>query len=153
MAHAPSLRRKKGTEYVERAVTQLQAEGLQVELILIEKVPFHEVKALYARADIGIDQMLYGWHGKVSLELMAMGRPVICYLDEDLVTRYRQDLPIVNANPVNLVDKLRWLCGDAAARERISCEGIDYVRRYHDSERVIDQCLEIYKNCGAAVST
>jgi glycosyltransferase involved in cell wall biosynthesis len=146
------MRRKKGTEYVERAVSQLQAEGLNVELVLIEKVPFHEVKSLYASADIGIDQMLYGWHGKVSLELMAMGRPVICYLDEQLVSRYRPDLPIVNANPGNLVEKLRWLCQDEAARERISCEGIDYVRRYHDAERVMDQCLQLYAKCGAPVS-
>ena len=153
IAHAPSMRRKKGTEYVERAVAQLQSEGMKIELVLIEKVPFHEVKAMYARADIGIDQMLYGWHGKVSLELMAMGRPVICYLDEDLVTRYRPDLPIVNANPRDLVEKLRWLCADGAARERISREGIDYVRRYHDTERVIDQCLEIYAKCGAPASS
>ena len=150
IAHAPSMRRKKGTEYVECAVAQLRSEGLNVELILIENVPFQEVKALYASADIGIDQMLYGWHGKVSLELMAMGRPVICYLDEELVTKYRPDIPIVNANPCTLVDQIKALCINCDRRRELSEAGIDYVRRYHDAERVIDQCLQIYSGSGAS---
>jgi len=152
IAHAPSLRKKKGTEYIERAVAQLQSEGEKVELILIEKVPFQEVKAMYARSDLGVDQILFGWHGKVSLELMAMGKPVICYLDHDLVSRYRPDLPIINANPHNLVDVIRKTMADDALRERLSREGAEYVRRYHDVERIMDQCLEIYTSCGATRS-
>jgi hypothetical protein len=147
VAHAPSMRRKKGTEYVERAVAELRSLGYRVELILIENVPFQQVKALYAEADIGIDQVLYGWYGKVSLELMAMGKPVICYIDEALREKYRPDLPIVSATPRDLTEKLKWLISDPIARCELARRGSEYVRRYHDAERVIDQCLEIYRAC------
>ena len=127
---------------------QLRSKGVQVELILIEKVPFHRVKELYAQADIGVDQMLYGWHGKVSLELMGMGKPVVCYLDEELVRKYRPNIPIVNASPTDLAAKLEWLCNDEHARRDLAARGIEYVRQHHDVERVIDQCLEIYSAAG-----
>ena len=99
-----------------------------------------------------MDQILFGWHGKVSLELMAMGRPVVCYLNDEWVTRYRPDLPIINANPHNLVEVLRKTIEDDALRERLSREGVEYVQRYHDVERIMDQCLEIYASCGAGCS-
>jgi len=49
--------------------------GYPVELVLIEKVPFHKVKTLNEFCDIGIDQLLYGWYGIVSIELRALGKP------------------------------------------------------------------------------
>jgi hypothetical protein len=37
---------------------------------------------------------------KVSVELMALGKPVLCYIDPDLM-QYRPDLPIVNVTPAS----------------------------------------------------
>ena len=144
IAHAPSMRRKKGTEFVEQAVSQLQREGLKVELVLIERVPFHQVKALYESCDIGIDQVLYGWYGKVSIELMALRRPVVCYIDPQWLC-HRPDMPIINATPSTLTTHLRELVKDAGLRKRLGDAGIDYARRYHDVKVIVDQCLQIYQ--------
>jgi len=144
IAHAPSMRRKKGTEFVEQSVSELKQAGYQVELVLIEKMPFNEVKFLYEQCDIGIDQILYGWYGKVSIELMALGRPVICYIDDRLV-QHRADMPIVNANPRNLTEKLRELVQNAELRHDLSVQGQAYVEKYHDVQTIIDQCLRIYE--------
>jgi glycosyltransferase involved in cell wall biosynthesis len=144
IVHAPSSRRKKGTEFVEAAVAGLKSLGYWVELILIENIPFDEVKALYEMADIGVDQVLYGWYGKVSIELMALGRPVICYID-DQWHPYRPDLPIVNANPKTLVEQLLRLIKDANLRKELGEAGQAYVARYHDVRVIIDQCLDIYR--------
>jgi glycosyltransferase involved in cell wall biosynthesis len=143
IAHAPSMRRKKGTEFVEEAVAQLKASGYDVELVLIEKVPFDRVKELYESCDIGIDQVLYGWYGKVSLELMALGKPVICYIDDDL-KRYRPNLPVVSATCADLVCKLKWLVESAADRQRLGEQGHEYVSRVHDVRRIADDLLSIY---------
>ncbi|MCL4870649.1 MAG: hypothetical protein KJ063_16935 [Anaerolineae bacterium] len=143
IAHAPSLRRKKGTEFVEQSVAELKQAGYPIELVLIEKVPFHQVKALYEQADIGIDQVLYGWYGKVSIELMALGRPVICYIDDELFP-YRTDMPIVNGHPRNLTQQLKDLLDNPARRQVLGEQGQAYVRRYHDVSAVVDQCLDLY---------
>lgn len=143
IAHAPSMRRKKGTEFVERTIAELKAEGLPVELVLIEKVPFDQVKTLYESCDIGIDQVLYGWYGKVSIELMALGKPVICYINDELV-KYRDDMPIVNANPNNLTDQVRGLVNDRQLRQALGLQGIEYVTKHHDVKAIIDQCVGLY---------
>jgi hypothetical protein len=143
IAHAPSMRRKKGTEFVEQSINELKNLGYQVELVLIEKMPFHQVKSMYESCDIGIDQVLYGWYGKVSIELMALGKPVITYINDDLFS-YRSDMPIVNANPHNLSEKLKELIDNHQLRRELGERGIEYVQRYHDVKAIIDQCLEFY---------
>jgi glycosyltransferase involved in cell wall biosynthesis len=144
IAHAPSMRRKKGTEFVERAIAHLQTESIPVELVLIEKLPFNQVKALYESCDIGVDQVLYGWYGKVSIELMALGRPVVCFIDPQWFP-YRADMPIVNASPRDLTDRLRELVQDVNLRKRLGQAGVAYVHRYHNINVIIDQCLQLYE--------
>jgi glycosyltransferase involved in cell wall biosynthesis len=143
ICHAPSMRRKKGTEFVIDAVEGLKAEGLQVELVLIEDVPFHEVKNLYLSCDIGIDQVLYGWYGKVSIELMALGRPVVCYVDPEL-REFRPDMPIISGDPRNLKSTLRKLVRSPDQRAQSGRSGIEFVRRHHDVRSIVGQCLQIY---------
>jgi glycosyltransferase involved in cell wall biosynthesis len=143
IVHAPSMRRKKGTEFVEESVAELREMGHPVELVLIEKTPFHEVKGIYERCDIGVDQVLYGWYGKVSVELMALGKPVICYIDPEL-KRHRADMPIVNGHPCELTAQLERLVQDASLRAELGRTGMEYVRRHHDVKAIIDQCLDLY---------
>jgi glycosyltransferase involved in cell wall biosynthesis len=144
IAHAPSLRRKKGTEFVEESVAELKKMGYPVELVLIEKVPFNQVKALYESADIGVDQVLYGWYGKVSIELMALGKPVVCYVNPQWQA-YLPDMPIVNAHPSQLTQKLRELVEDAQLRQTLGQAGQIYVQKHHDVKVIVDQCLELYQ--------
>jgi hypothetical protein len=114
IVHAPSSRRKKGTDFIEQSVDELKQKGYKVELVLAEKLPHHKIRELYEISDIGIDQVLYGWHGKVSVELMALGKPVVCYIDPDLM-QYRPDLPIVNVTPASLTAELENLIQDKSA--------------------------------------
>jgi glycosyltransferase involved in cell wall biosynthesis len=144
IVHAPSSRRKKGTDFIEKAIEELRQKGRKVELVLVEKLGHHKVKELYCMSHIGIDQVLYGWHGKVSVEMMAVGLPVICHIDEEL-RKYRPDLPIIDATPSNLVKQLETLIDNSGLRMEISKRSRDYARRYHDVEIVIDQLTDIYR--------
>lgn len=144
IVHAPSMRRKKGTEFVEKSVAELKSMGYRVELVLVEKMPFHQVRRMYAISDIGVDQILYGWYGKVSIELMAMGLPTICYIAPDLLPS-RPDMPIVNADRTTLTAELKALIDDPARRQALRARNLEYVRRYHDVRAIVDQCLAIYE--------
>jgi hypothetical protein len=144
VAHAPSLRRKKGTEFVEQSVAELKAMGYPMELVLIEKMPFHQVKGMYELCDIGVDQVLYGWYGKVSIELMALGRPVVCYIDPQWHP-YRADMPIINGHPSQLTSQLKRLVEDAALRKALGEQGQAFVRKYHDVTRIVEQSLHVYQ--------
>lgn len=143
IVHAPSSRRKKGTDFIEEAITRLKEKGLPVELVLAEKLPHHKIKELYEVSDIGVDQVLYGWHGKVSVELMALGKPVICNIASEL-RMYRPDLPIVHGAPENLEAVLEDLIMNREKRMDLGKRSKAYATQYHDVEVIADQLLDLY---------
>jgi glycosyltransferase involved in cell wall biosynthesis len=143
IVHAPSSRRKKGTDFIEKSIAELKTKGLAVELVLAENLPHHKIKELYELSDIGLDQVLYGWHGKVSVELMALGRPVVCYIGPEY-RKYRPDLPIVSAGPADLTEVLEDLVRDATKRAELGQRSREYVQKYHNVEEVVDQLFSLY---------
>ncbi|MEZ5849021.1 MAG: hypothetical protein R3D68_00030 [Hyphomicrobiaceae bacterium] len=74
--HAPNHRNCKGSDFLERAVQELQAEGVRIELDLVQKRPRAEVLQRMARAHVLVDQLLAGY-GMTALEGMALGKIVI----------------------------------------------------------------------------
>lgn len=110
--HAPTHRLGKGTRFIEAAVERLRARGFEFDFQLIEGLSNDEARRLYARADVIIDQVLAGWFGVVAVELMAMGKAVVCYLRPEslaeMPAEFLKELPIINADPETLESKLEW---------------------------------------------
>lgn len=146
VAHAPTDRNVKGTQYVIEAIEELRAEGLPVRLDLIEGVTHAEVLARCAAADAVVDQLLIGWYGALAVEAMALARPVLCFIRES-ENPFGDELPIVRVNPATLVDELRELVGDAARRHDIGLAGRRFVELEHDprvlARRVLDGLVSL----------
>jgi glycosyltransferase involved in cell wall biosynthesis len=145
--HAPSSRRRKGTEHVIAA-----CEGLDAELVLVEGLRHDEAFERYREADIVVDQLNAGWYGLFAIECMALGKPVVSYLHEEAVERTEQALgehvPIVPATKENLSARLEPLVASAAERRRIGAESRAYAERVHDLEGVGDRLLALYSRLG-----
>jgi glycosyltransferase involved in cell wall biosynthesis len=143
IVHAPSSRRRKGTEHVIAA-----CERLDADLELVEGLHHDEAFARYRAADIVVDQINAGWYGVFAIEAMALGKPVVTYLRQEPVRRTEEALgvriPIVSASKDDLAERLRPLVASAAERRRIGAESRAYVERVHDLERVTDRLLELY---------
>ena len=148
VVHAPNHPHYKGTRYVEAAVEQLRSEGERVELVLVQGVPGDEAHRRYEQAAVAVDQLLIGAYAQFAIELMALGRPVICYLNRRFARHHPEwaDAPIVSATPDTLVDELRLLVRDAALRDELGRRGPDYVRRIHSLEAVGAQLDELYRS-------
>lgn len=142
IVHAPTRRQAKGTEFIIHAIEQLISEGLPVELILLEKLPHSEIPNILAQCDIGIDQLLHGWYGKVSVELMALGNPVICYIKEDY-KQYAPKLPIITATPHTLKSVLRQLINDETLRKKKGESGIEYAYQHHDVDLEVIKLINL----------
>ena len=80
--HAPSSRRRKGTEHVIAAV-----EGLDADLEIVEGLHHDEAFERFRHADIVVDQLNAGWYGLFAIECMALGKPVVTFLHDDAVRR------------------------------------------------------------------
>ena len=145
VVHAPSSRRRKGTDHVLEA-----CDGLDVELRIVEGLHHDEALARYRDADIVVDQLNAGWYGLFAIECMALGKPVVTYLHDEAVRRteeaYDLSVPIVRATAATLRDRLEELVEmGPAGREEIGQASRAYVEQVHDLERVTDRLVGLYE--------
>lgn len=154
VAHAPNHRGFKGTEFIIDSISQLQQEGLKVELLLLENVQNNEVKRiLQNNADILVEQLIFTGHGLNGLEGLACGLPVISNLAAtDILALFRRysffsDCPIVSATPDTITDCLRTLIRHPKLRASLGNAGRCYVETHHDLDaaeyffKYIIECL------------
>jgi len=139
--HAPSHRGVKGTRFVLDAIARLQAEGVPLEFILIEGLSHAEARRIYQRADLLVDQLLCGWYGGLAVELMALGKPVICYIRKGdlkfIPTQMREELPIIDATPTTLYQVLKkWLTSKKDELPKIGQLSRAYVEKWHDPLKI-----------------
>jgi glycosyltransferase involved in cell wall biosynthesis len=143
--HAPTHRPFKGSDIIESTIDRLKKEK-PLTYINIEGKSHEETLKHYQQADIIIDQILCGAYGNLSVEAMALGKPVICYLRPDLMKTYPQSLPIVSANPDNLYDQLKQLVNNPERCYELGKEGRSYVEKHHEGSKVIKQLIAIYEH-------
>lgn len=143
VVHAPTNRAFKGTEAIQRVIKSVQSE-LSFDFVTLERMRQRDIWLAMAKADIVIDQVLCGAYGNVSVEAMALERPVICYIRPDIVERMYPQPPIVSAHPGQLHDQLKQLLMDEPLRQEVGKKGRAYVKRVHEASKVARQLLGIY---------
>jgi hypothetical protein len=143
VVHAPSSRRRKGTDAVIAA-----CEGLDVDLELVEGLHHDEAFERYRAADIVVDQLNAGWYGLFAIEAMALGKPVVTFLHDEAVRRTEEAfgarVPIVSATAETLRERLLPLVESADERRRLGAASRTYVEKVHDLERVTDRLVALY---------
>ena len=152
VVHAPNHPHYKGTRHIVDAVDRLRAEGSPVELSLVQGVPVDETRELYRRAHVVVDQLLIGAYGQFAIEGMALGRPVVCFLNPRFAPHHPEwaEAPIVSATPDTIVEELRRLVTDAQLREDLGARGPEYVRRYHSLHAVGARMTALYERLWSA---
>jgi len=135
--HAPNHRHIKGTQMLISACEDLKREGRSdFELVIYERQPNEVILQAIKDSDIIADSFVMGVYGLFSIEGMALGKPVLCYLRPDLVELYShyswaKECPIVNTAPNQIKDKLRWLLDHPEERSRSGQKGMEFVERHH----------------------
>jgi hypothetical protein len=142
--HAPSSRRRKGTESVVAAV-----QGLDADLRIVEGLTHDEAFELYREADIVVDQLNAGWYGVFAIECLALGKPVVTFLHDEAVRRteeaYGVEVPLVSATAETLRERLLPLVEDAALRHRIGAASRAYAERLHDVDAIAGELVALYE--------
>lgn len=143
--HAPTNPDFKGTRYIEQTIERLKDE-YDFDYQRIEKMNHEEAIKVYRNADIILDQVLCGSYGLLSVESMALGKPVVTFIRPDLISTFPPGLPIVNANPDNLYEQTKKLLEHPEWRRELGEKGRQYVEKVHSHDIVADQLLTIYFN-------
>ncbi|MHA6482459.1 glycosyltransferase family protein [Paenibacillus sp. strain BS8-2] len=145
IVHAPTHQGVKGSEFIMAAVDQLREDGFDFDFTLIEGYPHQEAMELYQKATIVIDQLLIGAYGHVSVEAMAMGKPVVCFIRDDLKVKYPHDLPIISANPDTVYHVLKAMLQNPATLPSIGERSRNYALQHHDLDTVAHKLIQIYR--------
>lgn len=145
IVHAPSNKGIKGSEFVLKAMDELRTEGLIFEVKLLTNCQHEEAVSWYRKADIIVDQLLIGWYGVLTMEGMALGKPVVCYILEHLVNQ-GHPIPVANANPETVKQVLRNLIKDPDMRDELGRKGRRYVEDVHDVRTVAASLKSLYEN-------
>jgi len=157
LLHAPNHHNLKGTYVILRAIEDLKAEGLAVELSLIEGVPNTEMPELIQAADVVVDQLVLGWYAMFALEAMASGKPVVCKVRQDFLDLYTDagllepgELPLIHSSLQGFKETIRHLASlPRRDLEAIGLRSRAFVEKHHSLEAIgrvfhkINEGLEI----------
>jgi glycosyltransferase involved in cell wall biosynthesis len=141
--HAPSNPGIKGTPHVIRAVEELQKEGLNIQLRVIQNLSRAEAMRQYGSGDIFVEQLHLGSYGNAAIEAMAHGTPVISS-HHPCHAHLAPGCPVVHADPVTVTDRLRELVLDADLRLEIGRRCYSWVREFHSMPKISSHLLNIY---------
>ncbi|HEX5730555.1 hypothetical protein [Microbacterium sp.] len=134
VVHAASAPLQKGSHYIEPALEPLVRAGA-VDFRLITGTPAAQMPAVFAGADIVIDQFRVGSYGVAACEAMAAGRVVVGhvlpFVRERVEAEFGMPLPIVEATPESLHETIADLADDRIAAAAIAASGPTYIDRVH----------------------
>lgn len=144
IVHAPTHTGIKGTETIVKVMSDLQQE-FDFDFKLIKGYSHAEAKKLYAQADLVIDQLHLGIYGMVSIEAMAMGKPVICYVSDFMLDHYPKDLPVMNANPDTFPTVMKSVLKNKDVLPELGKKARTFVEARHDMLKNSLEVKRIYQ--------
>ncbi len=145
--HAPTHKGVKGTEVILDAISRLKRK-YDFEFVLVENMLHKDLMEEIRKSDIVIDQVIIGAYGQISIESMALGKPAVCYIREDLKSKHPPEFPIISATPRDIHDVLDKLISRRELLSEIGQLGRSYVEKYHDARIVAKELLEVYEELG-----
>lgn len=144
IVHSPSAKIAKGSNIIIQVIEELKKD-FDFEFKLLHDLERNEVLKIISKADIFLDQIIIGSYGMATMEALAYGKPVMCYLmPEVFAAGLPAECPIVNVNPDNLKEQLIKLVSNPQLRNDIGKQSRAYAEKYHDVAKVSKQLLHIY---------
>jgi len=149
IVHAPNHRKFKGTRYLIDAVDELRREGMQIDLVIVERMSNREAIEIYRSADLIFDQCIMGNFGFFALEGLALGKPVMCFIrkpSEYLLAP--EECPIVNTHIATLRDDLRRLLLERHRFGEIGRLGRRYIEKHFSLDAFAGRLKRTYADLG-----
>lgn len=143
VVHAPTQPHVKGTDLIAPAMRRLHDEGV-IEYVELVGVANADMPAVFADADVVLDQFRVGDYGVGACEAMASGRTVLTYVTDQVRAEVERHAGMPLPIPPVTVDSVEQVMRDIADRRDhyrdLAATGPEFVRRLHDgsfSRRVL----------------
>lgn len=139
----------KGSPHVLDAIERLKNEGYAVEYYFLSNTPSRLMRYYQAQADIVVDQLIYGWWGSTSIEAMALGKPVVCYINPDWKKNFLsafpsfRSLPFIEANTETVYEVLKELVTNPKLRAQQALESRTFAEQFYNIQKNTDELEKI----------
>jgi len=137
-SHIVNHREPKGTDYILDTMNNLRLQGHDFQFLFGERLSHEDAYKLYHMTDVLVEQLILGWYGAQAVELMFLGKVVVCnYLTPEAQNKVPpqmlEDCPIIQADQYTLHGVLLEVMKMPQRElERLGKAGQDYVYKYHD---------------------
>jgi glycosyltransferase involved in cell wall biosynthesis len=144
VAHYPYYKNYRSDDYYSDTLTKLQKEG-KCEVVNILNLNHREVLEAVSMCDIVVGKILpsVGWFGKFELEGMALGKPIIAYVSDELYQEYKP--PVYRTTKETFHQDLENLLVDEGERKRLASQGPSYVKRHHSPDNICNIVRQTYE--------
>lgn len=148
IVHATNHAHLKGTEFLEEAVNKINRDGKKCDLIILRNTSNRIVLEEIRSADVVFDQILIGAYGRLAIEAMSLGKPVLCHLRKDLKDLYPSwaECPIIETSIHNVEEVIRRLLESPQSDlQEIGNKSRLYAQKYHSPAYVADRLEEVFQ--------
>lgn len=126
------------------ALYELEKEG-KCKVVEVLRMEYSKALELVSQCDIVMGKILpsVGWFGRFELEGMALGKPAVAFVSDELYEKYRPS--VHRTTKETLKQDLEALIADHAKQKQLSAAGADYATRMHSTKNVcelLDRCYE-----------
>ena len=139
----PSDDEYKGSIFVERAMQQLQEEGVKFDLKIIRNLPYKEALDTYSEADILIGELFYPGGGKQQREALAAGTVVVTNFDPRYPVGLPSETPFIHANHENIYQVLVDTISNFEKRSELVERGRKFVETYNSEKVVCERMIDL----------
>lgn len=154
--HAPNHRDFKGTQFLMKAVDELQDEGLKIDLQVVSNLKNDELLYKISQSDIVVDQIVATGYGNFAIEAMAFGKPTIVNLEDfnyrELMNNYSilKEAPLVSAGINSIKSVLLQVISNPNHDKNAFESGRLFAQKYHSSDSFVKvwQLFENVEFCG-----
>ena len=141
---------KKGNNHFCEALKQVKLKYKErIEVIEVENIPYKDYVKLYNKSHILLDQTHAYDQGYNALEAMAQGKVVFSGFSDGFKSHYMitQKIGIhTTPNVEEIVTNLSWLIENPKEILEISKNAHEYIRTYHDYEKVAQTYLDSWNS-------
>lgn len=140
IGHSPNHRPLKGSNFLIRAVNELRAEGLKIELVMLENHQNSVVRDILREVDVVVADLVLQGYAVMAVEGCALGKPVVQDISDPHYNRVFKlytgldEAPFVSAPIEELKDRLRELVVNPSLRHEIGARSRAYALKYHSYE-------------------
>lgn len=146
IAHYPSYGNMRSYNFVYSNVFNRIENENKGKIINILNLSHEEALKKISYSNISIGKILpeMGWFATFELESMALGKPVMAYVSDELYDLYAP--PIFRTTIDTFEDDLITLLSDESEMRRLSIEGLKYVEKHHNSQNITERLYKYYSS-------